>query len=106
MVRLPGPGSRPSGPRSPGPRRLRDRPVPHQPALRAAGRRRQPARTRPGRPSVHLRRRPGDPIGELDGNAARLGHILVTGTDPAAVDARADQLVSSINITVHPAQPQ
>ncbi|MFF5265300.1 ATP-grasp domain-containing protein [Actinomadura viridis] len=56
--------------------------------------------TGPQVPSVRLRRKVGDLAGGLDGNADRIGHLLVTGTDPHHVAAHADALLARIEIDV------
>ncbi|MGW6706118.1 ATP-grasp domain-containing protein [Streptomyces sp. NPDC054956] len=59
----------------------------------------QPA---PGVPTVRVRARPGDLVGPLATNAGRLGAVVVTGTDRAEVEARADRLTALIRINIAP----
>jgi biotin carboxylase len=54
-------------------------------------------------PAVRIRRRVGDVVGELDGNGARLGHIIVTGSDLTSVRRHASRLLAAIQIEVTPA---
>lgn len=51
-------------------------------------------------PAVHLRCSEGDLVGPAASNRGRLGHVIVTGHDPAAVDHLADQILRQITITI------
>lgn len=56
----------------------------------------------PGIPTVRVRARPGDLVGPLTTNAGRLGAVVVTGTDRAEVEARADRLTARVRINIAP----
>jgi hypothetical protein len=51
-------------------------------------------------PAVHLRCAEGDLVGPASSNRGRLGHLIVTGHDPAAVDHLAEQIVRQITVTI------
>ncbi|MCX4853705.1 ATP-grasp domain-containing protein [Streptomyces canus] len=53
-------------------------------------------------PSVRMRTATGADVGPATSNRGRLGHVIVTGHDPRAVDDRADQILRQITITVDP----
>lgn len=55
----------------------------------------------PGVPAVHLRCDIGDQVQASGSNSARLGHLIACGTDPAAVNARADRLLARVRISLH-----
>jgi biotin carboxylase len=56
-------------------------------------------------PDVHLRCAEGDLVGPASSNRSRLGHFIVTGHDPAAVDHTADQILRRITVTVDTGSP-
>lgn len=54
----------------------------------------------PGVPVVHLRAAVGQAVGPAQTNHGRLGHFIVTGSDPAAVERRAEQMLARITVVV------
>ena len=56
----------------------------------------------PGVPAVHLRTAVGQIVGPAQANRGRLGHFIVTGPDPAAVERRAEQILTGITVVVDP----
>jgi biotin carboxylase len=56
-------------------------------------------------PAVHLRCAEGDLVGPATSNRGRLGHVIVTGHDPAAVDHLADQALRQITVTIDTESP-
>ncbi|WP_338682443.1 ATP-grasp domain-containing protein [Streptomyces acidiscabies] len=59
-------------------------------------------RTGPGVPAVHLRTAVGQTVGPAQTNRGRLGHFIVTGPDPAAVERQAEQILARITVVVDP----
>ncbi|MFJ8795081.1 ATP-grasp domain-containing protein [Streptomyces sp. NPDC102462] len=53
-------------------------------------------------PAVHVRAVEGAAVGTVTSNRGRLGHVIVTGRDPRAVDDQADRILRQITITVVP----
>ncbi|MFH9968549.1 ATP-grasp domain-containing protein [Streptomyces mirabilis] len=53
-------------------------------------------------PAVRVRVVEGAPVGPATSNRGRLGHVIVTGHDPLAVDEQADRILRQITITVGP----
>lgn len=58
----------------------------------------------PDVPDVRLRSAVGDAVEEARANGGRIGHLIVTGTDPTAVQRRAAQLLARIAIDVAPSR--
>lgn len=54
----------------------------------------------PGVPAVHLRTAVGQTVGPAQANRGRLGHFIVTGPDPAAVERQAEQILARISVVV------
>ena len=54
---------------------------------------------------VHVRRQAGDVVEVARSNQGRLGHLIVTGEDPATVEEQADQVLADIVVDVEPATP-
>ncbi|MCB5911078.1 ATP-grasp domain-containing protein [Streptomyces pinistramenti] len=54
----------------------------------------------PGVPAVHLRTAVGQTVGPAQANRGRLGHFIVTGPDPAAVERQAEQTLARITVVV------
>ncbi|MER7043647.1 ATP-grasp domain-containing protein [Streptomyces jumonjinensis] len=54
----------------------------------------------PGVPAVHLRTAVGQTVGPAQANHGRLGHFIVTGPDPAAVERQAEQILARITVVV------
>ncbi|MEX3104962.1 ATP-grasp domain-containing protein [Streptomyces sp. V2] len=54
----------------------------------------------PGVPDVRLRTAVGQTVGPAQTNRGRLGHFIVTGPDPAAVERQAEQLLARITVVV------
>ncbi|MGW4562308.1 hypothetical protein ACWEN3_07800 [Streptomyces sp. NPDC004561] len=53
-------------------------------------------------PAVRVRAAEGTGVGPATSNRGRLGHVIVTGHDPRAVDDQADQILRRIAVTVNP----
>ncbi|MFE5084435.1 ATP-grasp domain-containing protein [Streptomyces mirabilis] len=53
-------------------------------------------------PAVRVRVAEGAPVGPATSNRGRLGHVIVTGHDPLAIDDQADRILRQITITVGP----
>lgn len=51
-------------------------------------------------PAVHLRTAVGQTVGPAQTNRGRLGHFIVTGPDPAAVERQAEQILAQITVVV------
>jgi len=56
----------------------------------------------PNVPDVRLRRKVGDVVEEARSNRERLGHIVVTGKDQAAVEQETRRLLATVTIDVDP----
>ncbi|MYQ96672.1 ATP-grasp domain-containing protein [Streptomyces sp. SID4946] len=54
----------------------------------------------PGVPAVYLRTAVGQTVGPAQTNRGRLGHFIVTGPDPGAVERQAEQLLARITVVV------
>ncbi|MGW6388932.1 ATP-grasp domain-containing protein [Streptomyces sp. NPDC055103] len=54
----------------------------------------------PGVPAVHLRTAVGQTVRPAQTNRGRLGHFIVTGPDPAAVERQAEQILARITVVV------
>ncbi|MFK4222130.1 ATP-grasp domain-containing protein [Streptomyces sp. NPDC019890] len=54
----------------------------------------------PGVPEVRLRTAVGETVGQAQTNRGRLGHLIVTGSDAATVERRAERLLAQIAIEV------
>ncbi|MFG2435791.1 hypothetical protein [Streptomyces sp. NPDC048508] len=54
----------------------------------------------PAVPAVTIRTAPGARVGPPTSNRGRLGHVIVTGDHPRAVDSHAEQLLKRITISV------
>lgn len=54
-------------------------------------------------PEVQLRARPGAAVREARRNSDRIGHFIVTGTSPAAVERYAQRLHAAVTVDVQPA---
>ncbi|WP_052770400.1 ATP-grasp domain-containing protein [Streptomyces sp. CNQ-509] len=59
----------------------------------------------PGVPAVHLRTAVGQTVGPAQTNRRRLGHFIVTGPDPAAVERQAEQILAQITVVVDSDRP-
>ncbi|MET8290069.1 hypothetical protein ABZV80_33345 [Streptomyces sp. NPDC005132] len=53
-------------------------------------------------PAVRVRAEEGTDVGPATSNRGRLGHVIVTGHDPHAVDEQADRILRQITVTVAP----
>ncbi|MBV7674169.1 ATP-grasp domain-containing protein [Streptomyces halstedii] len=54
----------------------------------------------PGIPIVHVRTAVGQTVGPAQTNRGRLGHFIVTGPDPAAVERQAEQILARITVVI------
>ncbi|WP_185843705.1 ATP-grasp domain-containing protein [Streptomyces sp. WAC 05379] len=53
-------------------------------------------------PAVHVRVAEGARVGPATSNRGRLGHVIVTGSDPGRVDYQADRILRQVTVIVDP----